>query len=163
MKKISTLALALLLPTALLLTAAAQEQEAQKEAAAAPAKPAAKKKAKKKKKAEPVSEYKFGAVDKPSTYKFDRESEPITKESAKKAAAEKAAAKKKKKKGAAKKAVSEYKFEAVESVPTYKMDKYADPIVKTPKKKKAGAKKKPAAPAEPAPGHDASGAIPEVN
>ncbi|OGR62705.1 MAG: hypothetical protein A2X30_07225 [Elusimicrobia bacterium GWB2_63_16] len=146
------------------MTAAAQEQEPPKEETAAPAKPAAKKKAKKKKKAAPVSEYKFGAVDKPSAYKFDREAEPITKESAKKAAAERAAAaKKKKKKAAAKKAVSEYKFDAVDSVSTYKMDKYADPIVKTPKKKKAAAKKKPAEPAEPAPGHDASGAIPEVN
>lgn len=55
------------------------------------------------------------------------------------AAAQKAAAKKKaaKKKAKKKAEVSEYKFSSVESVPTYKFDKKANPIVKQGKKKAA--------------------------
>ena len=53
---------------------------------------------------------------------------------AKKAAAKEAAAKKKAKKKAE---VSEYKFSAVENVPTYKFDRKANPIVKPGKKKAA--------------------------
>lgn len=68
----------------------------------------------------------------------------------KKAAPKKAAAKKKKKKKPAE-PVSEYKFTAAESVPTYKFDRKANPIVKEPKKKPAkkgaAASKKKTAPA----------------
>jgi outer membrane biosynthesis protein TonB len=64
---------------------------------------------------------------------------------AKKPAPKKAAAKKKKKKKPVEPA-SEYKFTAAESVPTYKFDRKANPIVKEPKKKPvkkgAAAKKK---------------------
>lgn len=71
--------------------------------------------------------------------------EPAAKPAAKKPAKKKA----KKKKPA--EPVSEYKFTAAESVPTYKFDKKANPIVKDAKKKKPakkGAKgKKGAAPA----------------
>ncbi len=53
----------------------------------APAKKApAKKKAKKKKPAKPVSEYKFSAVEKVPTYKFDKKANPIVKGGKKKAA-----------------------------------------------------------------------------
>jgi len=54
----------------------------------------------------------------------------------KKPAPKKTAAKKKKKKKPAEPA-SEYKFTAAESVPTYKFDKKANPIVKETKKKPA--------------------------
>ncbi len=66
---------------------------------------------------------------------------------ARKAPVKKAAKKKKKKKA---KPVSEYKFSAVEKVPTYKFDKKANPIVKTSKKKaakKGGRAKKTGTPA----------------
>jgi hypothetical protein len=56
----------------------------------APAKAPAKKPAKKKKKVPPPSEYKFNAVDKTETYKFDRRANPIVKQ--KKKPAKKAAA-----------------------------------------------------------------------
>jgi outer membrane biosynthesis protein TonB len=68
---------------------------------------------------------------------------------AKKPAAKKTAAKKKKKKKPAEPA-SEYKFTAAESVPTYKFDRKANPIVKETKKKpakKSAASKKKTQPA----------------
>jgi len=73
---------------------------------------------------------------------------PAPKPAPKKAAAKKKAPAKKKKKKPAK-PVSEYKFTAADSVPTYKFDKKADPIIKAPKKKKASSKgaAKKAAPA----------------
>lgn len=58
--------------------------------------------------------------------------------------ARKTKAKKKKKKTAP--AVSEYKFKAVETIPAYKFDKKANPILKKAKSRKAG-KGKTAAPA----------------
>ncbi len=61
---------------------------------------------------------------------------PAAKKPAKKAPAKKKPAKKKK----PVKPVSEYKFSSGESVPTYKFDKRANPIVKAPKKKKAARK-----------------------
>jgi len=165
MKKISRLLLTLLLPAALALPAPAQDEATPAEApkTEAPQKKApAKKKAAKKKKAAPVSEYKFSAVETAPAYKFDKDSVPITKD--KKKAASKAAKKPAKKgaKKAAKKPVSEYKFDAVEKVPTYKMDKNADPIVKPAKKAKKAAPKKPA-PSETGFGGEASGAIPETD
>jgi len=94
------LLLALLLPAALCLPVLAEEAAAPAgEAAAedvhkhAEKKPAAKKKAKKKKKAAPVSEYKFNAVEKTETYKFDRKANPIVKPVKKKAAPKKTAPK----------------------------------------------------------------------
>ncbi len=181
MKKLLNLALALLLPAAFCLPAAAQPEYSSETlsddgasggeggAAAKPAekKPAAKKapakKAKKKKKAEPVSEYRFEAVDKTPTYTFDKEAVPITEE--KKKAAKKAAKKPSKKaiKKPAKKVESEYKFDAVDRTPSYKMDKYADPIIKEPKKKKKAAAKKPAEEPKEGWGGEASGAVPEGN
>ncbi|OGR68293.1 MAG: hypothetical protein A2179_03030 [Elusimicrobia bacterium GWC2_63_65] len=59
-----------------------------------------------------------------------------TEPAAKKPAPKKKAAKKKKKKKPAEPA-SEYKFTAAESVPTYKFDRKANPIVKETKKKQA--------------------------
>ncbi len=166
MKKLSRLLLTLLLPAALALPAPAQDEQPPAGSSApseAPKKKApAKKKAAKKKKAAPVSEYKFDAVEAMPAYKFDKDSAPITKD--KKKAAPKAAKKTAKKgpKKAAKKPVSEYKFDAVEKVPTYKMDKNADPIIKPAKKAKKAAPKKPA-PAETGFGEEASGAIPETD
>lgn len=100
MKKTLNLLLALLLPAAVCLPVSAGDA-APKEGAAStdtakPSKPAAKKpapkkKAKKKKKPAPVNEYKFGAVEKTETYKFDREANPIVKQ--KKAPPKKKAAK----------------------------------------------------------------------
>ena len=58
---------------------------------------------------------------------------PAAKKTDKKAAAKKKPAKKKKPAPP----VSEYKFSSGESVPTYKFDKRANPIVKASKKKKA--------------------------
>jgi hypothetical protein len=58
---------------------------------------------------------------------------PAVKKTAKKPAAKKKPAKKKKPAPP----VSEYKFSAVDTVPSYKFDKRANPIVKAPKKKKA--------------------------
>ena len=93
----------LLLAAGFCLPALAQDEAAPKEdpAAGAPAeapakpatkKPAPKKKAKKKKKAPPVSEYKFDAVEKTETYKFDKRANPIVKAKKKKKAAKKAPA-----------------------------------------------------------------------
>ena len=65
---------------------------AEAEAKPAPKKPAPKKKPKKKKKPVPVSEYKFDAVDKTETYKFDKRANPIVKAKKKKKAAKKAPA-----------------------------------------------------------------------
>lgn len=101
MKKRFNLLLALLLPAALCLPVFAEDAAAPAgETAAAEGhehaakKPAPKKKAKKKKKkAAPVSEYKFNAVDKTETYKFDRKANPILKPAKKKAAPKKAAPK----------------------------------------------------------------------
>lgn len=59
---------------------------------------------------------------------------------AKKAKADAAAKKKKAKKKKPAKPVSEYKFSSGESVPAYKFDKRANPIVKAPKKKKPAKK-----------------------
>lgn len=95
----------LLLAACFCLPALAQDEAAPKEdpAAGAPAeaadkpapkKPAPKKKAKKKKKAAPVSEYKFDAVEKTETYKFDKRANPIVKAKKKKKAAKKAPASK---------------------------------------------------------------------
>lgn len=103
MKKIFNLALALLLPAALCLPARAQDEGAPKEEASssdtakpaakpAPKKAAPKKKAKKKKKPAPVSEYKFSALEKTETYKFDRKADPIVKPAKKKKPAAKKAA-----------------------------------------------------------------------
>lgn len=58
----------------------------------APKKPAPKKKPKKKKKVVPTSEYKFDAVEKTETYKFDKKANPIVKEKKKKKPAKKAPA-----------------------------------------------------------------------
>lgn len=100
MKKTLNLLLALLLPAAFCLPAFAEDaapkegaasSDTAKPAAKKAAKPAHKKKAKKKKPAPPVDEYKFSAVEKTETYKFDREANPIVKQ--KKAPPKKKAAK----------------------------------------------------------------------
>jgi len=103
MKRELNLLLALLLTAGFCLPVFAQDKEAaQKEnpaaeapaeppAKPAPKKPAPKKKAKKKKPAPPASEYKFEAVDKTETYKFDKKANPIVKAKKKKKTAKKAA------------------------------------------------------------------------
>lgn len=93
MKNRLALTLASLLLAAFCLPAAAQDETADAQVPAAqehethsekPAKKAKKKKAKKKKPAEPVSEYKFSAIDTVPTYKFDKKANPIIKEGKKK-------------------------------------------------------------------------------
>lgn len=106
MKKITHLLLALAVSAGLCLPVFAQEDvggyvdknggaQPADEAAApkeeapvkpAPKKPAPKKKPKKKKKVPPPSEYKFDAVEKVETYKFDKRANPIVKEKKKKPA-----------------------------------------------------------------------------
>jgi hypothetical protein len=96
MKNKLILLLALLLPGTLCLPAIAEEAAPPAgEAAAgeAPKKAAPKKKAKKKKKPAPVSEYKFSAIDKTETYKFDKKANPILKPAKKKAPPKKKAPK----------------------------------------------------------------------
>ena len=107
MKRKLNLLLAFLITAGFCLPVFAQDEEAaQKEnpaaeapaetpakapAKPAPKKPAPKKKAKKKKAAPPASEYKFDAVDKTETYKFDKKANPIVKAKKKKKTAKKAA------------------------------------------------------------------------
>lgn len=107
MKKTLNLLIALALAAGLCLPVLAQDEAAappaeetaapkEKAPEKKPAKKPAKKKAKKKKKAPPQSEYKFDAVEKTETYKFDRKANPIVK---KKPAKKKAAKKGEKTKG----------------------------------------------------------------
>lgn len=103
MKKTLNLLIALALAAGLCLPVLAQDEEAALKDGAtteaeakpadkpAPKKPAPKKKPKKKKKVPPPSEYKFDAVEKVETYKFDKKANPIVK---KKPAKKKPAAKK---------------------------------------------------------------------
>lgn len=102
MKKLMNLLIAAALAAGLCLPVLAQDEAAPpaEETAApkeeapvkpAPKKPAPKKKPKKKKKVPPPSEYKFDAVEKVETYKFDKKANPIVK---KKPAKKKPAAKK---------------------------------------------------------------------
>lgn len=83
MNRMITLLLALLLPAAFCLPAISLAADPGAAGASETAKPAAKKpaakKKKKKKKPEPVNEYKFSAVEKVETYKFDRKADPIVK------------------------------------------------------------------------------------
>ena len=105
MKKLLNLLIAAALAAGLCLPALAQDEAAappaeeagapKEEAPAKPApkKPAPKKKPKKKKKVPPPSEYKFDAVEKVETYKFDKKANPIVKEKKKKPAKKRAAKK----------------------------------------------------------------------